>query len=694
MEQIVAHISRLDGEALAHAFLEDMALCAAWLESQQKNPLELAKYPNINAQLDAWVSCADPVWAHEHTAGSRQQPLLRIYVNELIRGKISQMGRDELDFLYFAWVLSERSEKEGLFERSLECLRPFVHQLEKLRASTSLCPGLPQLSAAVAHFSIEDLKQAEARDVKLFGGIDAPVRGPVLMYTGDAKIIGDIPEDCAVVIEEGSCYVRGDVHGKLATTRNAEILGAVSGVVITRRGHIRAGKALHPARIISKEGGVNLLWAESPKLVFAANELHIARGAIGGRYRAHEIAFEGPIQGGEVQVSGKCTGSHFEATDERPLAIVLRRSLSCKDYGEVMMHESTRLLTAAMHVRQRIHHLRGLMDLTDREADEYAGNVIRFILGSESQVAQRTQNLQQVQRSIAYIDRLEITLDALVKAIEDQLDLDSENNDAASSDSARVDMRIMVEDLESDLGMLVAEGPVPREVLDYREVVTRAAKETQRAFVTEHQIIFALQSLLKLRDTLMDKREELESLQLPENEIHLDGSDHAAVLEKAKQNRARIEVLARLLAMAHRGNGNDQFRRLCSDRYVKLMQRNIEHRKARVIEFATQVRKLENDITAIRTKLWREYRVSLPRHVVENMPDLRPTVTGSFSNNVRVLAWPHLLESKISEPGAAFLSVDTEGAVLAMERTEDAVIRPAGQDPSDARRKKNRGRRP
>jgi hypothetical protein len=224
-------------------------------------------------------------------------------------------------------------------------------------------------------------------------------------------------------------------------------------------------------------------------------------------------------------------------------------------------------------------------------------------------------------------------------------------------------------------------------------VVTRAAKETQRAFVTEHQIIFALQSLLKLRDTLLDKREELESLQSPDNEMHLDSSDQAAVLEKAKQNRARIEVLAKLLGMAQRGNGNDQFRRLCSDRYVKLMQRNIEHRKARVIEFATQVRKLENDITSIRTKLWREYRVSLPRHVVEQMPPVCPQVQSAFSNGVRVLAWPHLLETKIAEPGSCYVSVDTEGTMIALERTEDAVIRLANQEGRDNRRKKQRGRR-
>jgi hypothetical protein len=692
LEQIAAYIAGLSADALPQVFLEDVALCAAWLESHQNNPSELAKYPNLHTQIDAWVAVADPEWAGDHTAGSRQQPLLRLYVNDLIRGKINQMAHDELDLLYFAWVLSERSEKEGLFERSLDCLRPFVRQLEKQREATALCPGLPHLGEAVAHFSIEDLKQAEPRDVKLFAGLDAPVRGPVLLHTGDVKIIGDIPEDCAVVVEEGACYVRGDVHGKLAAARNCEILGAVSGIVVTRRGQIRAGKVVHPARVISKEGSVAVLCTESPRLIFAANDLRVARGGIGGKYRAHEVIFEGPILGGEVHVSGKCTGTFFEATDERALAIVLRRTLSCRDYGEVLTHESSRLLTAAMYIRQRVHHLRGLAELTDREADEYAGNVIRFILGSENNSTNRAQSIQQIRRSMAFIDRLEIALDSLVKSIEDQLDLDG-SSDSGTSESSRVDVRILVEDLESDLGQLVAEGPLSREVMDYREVVTKAAKETQRAFVTENQIIMSLQSLLTLRDTLSDKRVEFEDIERNDADVPSDTPGQAAVLEKAKQNRARIEVLAKLLSLAHGGGGNEGFRRLCNDRYVKLMQRNIEHRKARVIEFATQVRKLEADIGTIRNKLWRDYRVSLPRHVVEQMPDILPTVEGAFSAGVRVLAWPHLVESKGPDGAAAATTQDTDSQVVTFERLEEGAVRLVSPDNRDTRRRRSRDRR-
>lgn len=687
MEQLVAHILALGPEALPTAFLEDLAICAAWLDSHEGDGEALARHPGLRDKIDAWVECADPESVAEVSAGSRQQPLLRVCVSDLIRGKINEMARDELDFVYFAWVLSERSQKEGLFERSLECLRPFIRQLEKARAAASPCPGLPHLGERVGHFDINDMRKAEPRDVRIFAGIEAAVRGPVLMHTGDVKIMGDIPVDCTVVVEEGSCYVRGGVHGKVAATKNCEIMGTVSGIVITRRGHARCGTVVNPARVISKEGSVSIIYSEAPRLLFAANDLTIARGAIGGRYRAHNIQSQGPIEGGELHVSGKLSAMHLSSTDERSCQVVLRRNLTCRDYGEVLTHESTRLLTNAMHIRQRISHLRGMIKLTDREADEYAGAVLHFIMGTEATPA-RVQNLQQLRRGVAYLDRLEVAMESLIKSIEDQLELDESGDEKGGSDDVRVDVRMLIEDLESDLGLLIAEGPIHKEVLDYREVVTRAAKQLQRAFVTEHQVIIELQSLLKLRDTVDAKREELLKLQEEgDGPLPPDGSTQSAVLEKAKQAQARVDLLVKLLESARKGQGSELFRRRCQDRYVKLMQRYIENRRARAIEYATSVRKLENDIAAIRTKLWREYRVSLPKHVLESVTLPFPSVEASYSDGVRILGWAHQVDTVAIEPGSMVVTQDTGEASVAYHRLNHGSVRKVTDEPA------HRGRR-
>lgn len=690
MERLVSHIAAMNDESLPLAFLEDMALCAAWLESHHDDPAEQARFPTLRDRIDQWVECADPVAAGEVSAGSRQQPILRAYVNDLIRGKIGELARDELDFVYLAWVLSERSKMEGLFERSLECLRPFIRQLEKARAATSLCPGLPNLSGRVAHYDESDMRKAEPRDVKIFAGIEATVRGPVLMHTGDVKIVGDIPVDCTVVVEDGSCYVRGGVQGKLAATKNCEVMGAISGIVVTRRGHVRCGTVVNPARVISKEGSVSIIYGEAPRLIFAANDLTIARGAIGGKYRANSVKCEGPVEGGEFHVSGRLGALRLDSTGERVCQVVLRRILSCRDYGEVLTHESTRLLTNAMHIRHRIGHLRGMMALTEREADDYAGAVLSFITGAESTPA-RIQNVQQLRRGVAYIDRLEVAMQSLIKSIEDQLALNDNDRDSVSdSHDVRVDVRLLIEDLESDLGLLSAEGPIHREVLDYREVVTRAAKQLQRAFVTEHQVILELQSLLRLQQTLDEKREELERLQEQGTEVVVDSSSQAAVLEKARQNQARVDLLVKLLESARKGQGTETLRKRCQDRYVKLMQRNIENRRARAIEYATNVRKLENDISLIRAKLWREYRVSLPRHVVEQLPDTHPEVEAVFSDGVRILAWTHQLDSNAVDPSSMVVTKDSEGEMMRYYRLGHGAIRSGAEPAVEPRRRGGR----
>ena len=90
----------------------------------------------------------------------------------------------------------------------------------------------------------EDLQQGGSRDIKVFAGISIPIRGPVLTHKGDTKIIGGIPEDCVMVVEEGNCYVDGKIMGKIAATGKCEVYDTISGVVIARRGDVRAKSIL------------------------------------------------------------------------------------------------------------------------------------------------------------------------------------------------------------------------------------------------------------------------------------------------------------------------------------------------------------------------------------------------------------------------------------------------------------------
>jgi len=679
LEKLVDYIVGMPSEELAEAFLEDIALCAAWEASYRDEPARLAAYPSLGSTIDRWVAGVNPAPLQARTEGMRQQPLLRRYTNDLIRGRMDELARDELDFLYYAWMLQERAEQEGLFERSMDCMRPFIRQLELRREICEVRPGLPNLEARVALYTTADLKAAESRDVRVFAGIDAPVRGPVLVHNGDAKIIGNIPDDAAAVIEEGSVYVRGSVYGKLAATKSCDITGSISGLVIARQGQIRAGALLNQCIVISKEGSVKAVSAEGPRLVFAGHEIHIRTGCVGGRYKAPKLIVGETAAGGEYHCSEEAHAVLWDHHDERRLAVVLRRALTPRDYGEVLTIESMRLYTAAIHVRQRAHHVRGLMVLTERETDEYAGNVLAFIMGRESSPA-RLQNAQHFQRGLAYADRIDVAVDSLVKIIEDQLDMEESDDDddeprgSVDMTSVKVEVRLTIEDLESDLGQLVAEGPIEKELLEFREVVVKTGRQLTRHFVTEHQTILELQALLKHQEVLGEKRTALKYALTHRDERAAPPTNEAAILEKARQDCARVEVLHQLLRVARSGGGGEPFRKRCADRYVKIMQRNIENRGARIVSYATQLRKLQSDMLTIRHRLWKEYRVSLPKQLIDGAPSSTARIRGRFSEGALICGWPHQVETKAARAGEIQITPDSGEQEIGFERRPNGHI--------------------
>jgi hypothetical protein len=679
LDKLVDYIVGLSPEELPEAFLEDIALCAAWEASYRDEPARLALYPGLGALIDRWVETVNPAPMHARTEGMRQQPLLRRYTNDLIRGRIDELARDELDFLYFAWMLQERAEQDALFERSMDCMRPFIRQLELRREMCEVRPGLPNLEARVALYTTADLKAAESRDVRVFAGIDVPVRGPVLVHNGDVKIIGNISDDAAAVIEDGSVYVRGSVYGKLAATKSCDITGSVSGLVISRQGQIRAGALLNQGIVISKEGSVKAVSAEGPRLVFAGNDIHIRGGCVGGRYKAAKLFVGETAAGGEYHCSEEGHAAAWEHHEERRLAIVLRRALTPRDYGEVLTIESMRLYTAAIHVRQRAHHMRGLMALTERETDEYAGTVLAFIMGRDNSPV-RLQNAQQFQRGLAYADRVDVALDSLVKIIEDQLDLEEADDDddaprhAPDLTSVKVEVRLTIEDLESDLGQLVAEGPIDKDLLDFREVVVKTARQLTRHFVTEHQTIIELQALLKEQEALREKRAALHHALTHREDRQPAPTNEAAILEKARQDCARVDVLHQLLRVARSGGGGEAFRKRCADRYVKIMQRNIENRGARIVSYATQLRKLQSDMLTIRHRLWKEFRVSLPKQLIDGPPATNARVRGRFTEGVLICGWPHQVEAKAARAGEIQLAPDSGEQEIGFERRTNGHI--------------------
>lgn len=667
-ESLVQYVGALPEERVETLFLEDAAITAVWCDGFQGEEEKQELCSAASATIETWLQQAAP--REVETEGRRQQPLLRALISELNDGRLDQLLRDELDVLFLTWTLIQRSAHRSAFVRPLECLKPYIAGIQKRRESLEPAPGLANVGSRLAIYTANDLRQAPQRDVKVFAGIDLPVRGPVMMHRGNAKLIEGVPLGCATAVEEGDCWVNGMLLGNLAVTGHCEVLENISGALIARRGDIRAANVLNMSTVISKEGNVFFVSAQEPKVVYAGGELHIREAAVNGLYIAPKITCGIEFFGGEVQVSESVEAGLFRRTDQRPLAIILRRAFTCQDYGEVLPMEASRMLANAMKLRQRLTHLRHNLMVVDREVDEAAGGILIYLLGQEG-LTDQMQRIQRLRIRAAFVDRLNMGIDAFTAIIEDRLQTALLNVEGGTGPG---EVQEILDELQRELMHLAAEGTIDRDLFEDREIVVELGRRLIRRTVTRPEVVETMRLLLETQDMLKEKRQALgEEIVLKESSLR-DAKERASILARAKAAGSRKEVLDRVLAAGRGPGGSEAFRRRSNERYVKLMQRNIENKLGRAGEHRQRVAEVEGRIRKIREKLWDEHMVSLSDRVLAEIPETGVTAEGRFNEGVRLCAWRHLADSNAAAAFGFLRTLDSGEETVKYVRSPRGTI--------------------
>lgn len=678
-DALASYVINLPREKISELFLDDVALCAAWFESYQDNSEVQKTYGMLRQIFDIWVT--DVRAPRTDTMGYRQQPLTRMLVKQLAEGNAMRLERDELDFLYFASGLARRSGKLDLFRRTMSCLAPYTKDIEHARKHKPAAPGCPSLGKRLAVVTAEDLKSAEMRDVRTFGGLNLPIRGPVYMREGNLLILTDVPPDCTVVVDKGSCYVRGDMYGNIATTMGCEILGNLSGVVVARRGSVGARDILNQATVISKEDSVRAMAAENPRIVFAAREIQCSGNAIGGRYMGRKITFGGDCVGGEVYATEWTEAANFMCTEERDLSICLLRGLSCQDYGEVLTLESGRMLNSAMKLRQRLANVEELIEITEREADNLAGNVLMYILGEES-TKEQVHSVEKQRRKLSFIERLLSGVRSVMVAAEDRLNLMSSMKGNADASSGSAEEQATLDELRRELTMLSNEGSIESELQSDKEEVLYLGRKLQRKGLAPQGVEQVLSRLMSKCDEIQEKFDVLaQAIAKEEQEIER-AMGRAALLDRAKAECSRVEMLRQLMAAARKRPDADIFKMRVNDRYVKLLLRTMELRMSRVAGYLSTCREVAGRIEELRERLWTEYMVSLPDHVLQGWAVGGARVKGCFTPGIVICAWRHLLEEEKGMGKSRLVTKPWPGNVPVRQtflRTEKSTIEEIGE---------------
>jgi hypothetical protein len=350
-ECLAKYVLAQSEEKIGEISLEDMALCTAWYNSYDKHPEMTEDYAGFPDMLDHWIS--NVTQPTTETEGFRQQPLLRALLRKIDISGIDKLSPDAIEFLFFSTGLMQRTPHKHLFERPIKCITPHNESLSKRRNQCRGEPGLPCLEEHITILGKDELMTAKPRDIRTLAGIPLTYRGPVSAHKGEVKILGDLPEQCCVVVEDGSCYIRGSILGNIATTHYCEVFENISGTAIARKGSVRAAKILNQATVISKEKDVYCVAVQNSKTVFAGAQLKVKNDAIGSTLYGRQINIDGDSTGNIIHSSFNATAQHFRKTDQRAASVVLRRALNCDDYGETLSPEAAKLLTQARNLHNQ-----------------------------------------------------------------------------------------------------------------------------------------------------------------------------------------------------------------------------------------------------------------------------------------------------------------------------------------------------
>lgn len=381
--------------------LQDMALCRLWTETQaRKGPLD-AVGESVARAVAAWV--AQPDVPDLATAGRRHQSLLRDLIEVLKTQRVDVLAAEEAAFLTTTLALAQALGDHPVALRASQLLTPYGPALEARRAGKTLVPGLITLERRIHYATEGDILAAETTHIRLLAGIELPCRGPVFKSSGNLRILGDVPEDCTVVVEnDGCCCVDGYVMGRVLSRRQCEIRHNISGVAIVLTGHVRARGIINNAVAISKLGSVKCINAQGPRLVFAGHSIEVVENALMGRYVTRNMRVGGEVRGGRLEISGEATAAYFRHLGMSNVSVVLRRELSCGDFGEVTGPELNQLLSRAYRLRRQARNFAHLALAAKREADHSAQSVLMFIFGG-GEVQKRLETLLRAQRRHAFI---------------------------------------------------------------------------------------------------------------------------------------------------------------------------------------------------------------------------------------------------------------------------------------------------
>ncbi|MDK1020975.1 MAG: polymer-forming cytoskeletal protein [Candidatus Hydrogenedentes bacterium] len=679
MIRLLQFILMLSDEELQSLGIQDAALCDLWLSERRQDAPRIEDEDKLPGTIEKWIETADT--QELQTEGRRHQTLLRELLDIVHQGNADTLGRDELLLLLKVYDLACRAKNSHAFERICKGLERHIDKIRQRYESLPPERGLPNLSQRFRVVNTDDIRKARAQEVRMVAGVELPSRGPVLRQRGHLRVLGDVPESATLVVEDGDCVVDGYVMGRVAVSGGCEVLENVCGVVIARNGDIRARNIVDGAFVVSKRGWIHCRRAQRAKLIFGGECISIRDATLEGRLFSKTIRIENEVEGGEIHVGAEITADRFVQSVNRPLNIIFRNRLSCKDYGENPGREMSSDVSRVMRLRSKLNFTNQQMVLALSEAEQFAANAITHLLVG-GDIAVLMDNMVAAQARLNVVNRIILSLNALYSAAACSLEASQDQDLKEAVLPGGSDTVRLLDELDGDIDRLQEGAEADDSVREERESIANFRKS----------LFAGGSSPLALRNTLGDVGQKLarwrkEAAELKET-ISQNEAKTRAVLQannlliEDSKKKSKLLALKEIITKVQNDPSDSAVARRVSDTFTALMLRSIRSRIEFSRKFRTEIKDLRAQFHDSKAEIWEAYQMDIGE---EDESQIEMRAMGKFDPGVRLLADPVFLNSETppgpgvsvttsSNNGETMVFVCQSGIISEMPREEPAPV--------------------
>lgn len=643
MKKLIEFVLATSPDELLETSLQDMSLCHIY--GQQSNVNDPAQAEAIVQQADKWLATS-----HEEfltTEGRRHQTLLRELVDRLQNAKAGSMAYDELSLLETIYDFAKRSKAAELFGRVVELLHPFIPAITARRDSLMKTRGLPVLSQRLRVVTTDDILKSRQQEIKVLAGIRLPTRGPMLAHEGQLRVLGDVPENTTVVVKNGDCIVDGYVTGRVVTSGMCEVRRNISGVVITRDGDVRADSILEHSLAVSKTGSVMCRNAQNPELVFAGIAIRVSEGTIQGRFISQVIAIKGSALGGEYHVSDTIHCPLYRQSENRPLSIVFRHRLSCRDYGEIPGREMGRDLSRTIRLRDQLSHAKRSTRMAGGEVEQFASTALMYILGGEK-VKESLDKIIDSRRRLDILNRILVGLNSLYSNTEQSLRAGTDEVQSEDDvDTSTVDA------VQQELDVLHDDHPVDDDLLAERDALMEmqtAVKSSSRDKAVLTRMLTGVSHRLTL--WLKESKELEDEIRELEKVIQAHVGLETFITGKGKKTPKVVALRQVMEAAKKKEDSNPAFAR-CQSAFVSMMLRNIRKRIQAASKYRDISQGLVGEFEVSAEHVWTKYQVRIDE--VNDDEERFATATGCYEDQIKLASDPSVLGDEITSSNGRYV---------------------------------------